>query len=251
MKVLATYSIKGGVGKTAAAVNLAYLSAREGFHTLLWDLDPQGAASFNFRIKPKVKGGLRSILQQKREIDDVIKETDFPGLDLIPSDFSYRNMDLKLYDARKPDRQFRALIEPLAQEYDFLFLDCAPSISLVSENVFRAADALLVPLIPTPLSMRTYDQLLRYFRKSPVEGPALLPFVSMIDIRKTLHKETMNSIFFDRKKVMRAMIPYASQVELMTVRQAPLCSYDSHSVPALAFARLWEEIKTCLEENSG
>ncbi|OGT29603.1 MAG: cobyrinic acid a,c-diamide synthase [Gammaproteobacteria bacterium RBG_16_51_14] len=246
MKVLATYSIKGGVGKTAAAVNLAYLAASEGFHTLLWDLDPQGAASFNFRIKPKVKGGLRSVLLCKRQLDEVIKETDFLGLDLIPSDFSYRNLDLKLYDARKPDKQFRSLIEPLAQEYDFLFLDCAPSISLVSENVFRAADLLLVPLIPTPLSMRSYDQLLRYFRKSPVNHLALLPFVSMIDIRKRLHKETLNSIFYDRKNVMRAMIPYASQVELMTVRQAPLCSYDKHSVPALAFARLWEEIKTHL-----
>jgi cellulose biosynthesis protein BcsQ len=247
MKVLATYSIKGGVGKTAAAVNLAYLAACEGYHSLLWDLDPQGAASFNFRIKPKVKGGVQGLLQRDKQLDDVIKETDFTGLDLIPSDFSYRNMDLRLNDARKPEKQIRSLIKPLSQEYDFLFLDCAPSISLVSENVFRAADVLLVPLIPTPLSMRTYKQLLRYFRKSPVNNITLLPFISMIDVRKRLHRETLNSIFYDREGVLKTMIPYASQVELMSVRQAPLGSYDRHSVPAIAFEKLWKEIQIYLE----
>ena len=246
MKILATYSIKGGVGKTAAAVNLAYLASREGYHTLLWDLDPQGAASFNFRIKPKVKGGVKGLLRRNKSLEDVTKETDFIGLDLIPSDFSYRNMDLKLNDARKPEKQISTLIKPLSEEYDFLFLDCAPSISLVSENVFHAADALIIPLIPTPLSIRTYNQLLRYFRNSPVKNTALLPFVSMIDIRKQLHKETISTIFFDRKGVMKTMIPYASQVELMSVRQAPLGSYDRHSPSALAFEKLWKEIKTHL-----
>jgi len=246
MKILATYSIKGGVGKTAAAVNLAYLAAREGYHTLLWDLDPQGAASFNFRIKPKIKGGVKGLLRRNKSLDDVTKATDFVGLDLIPSDFSYRNMDLKLNDARKPEKQIRTLIKPLSEEYDFLFLDCAPSISLVSENVFHAADALIIPLIPTPLSLRTYNQLLRYFRNSPVKNTALLPFVSMIDIRKQLHKETIFSIFHDRKGVMKTMVPYASQVELMSVRQAPLGSYDRHSKAAEAFEKLWEEIKTHL-----
>ncbi len=77
MSVFATYNIKGGVGKTAAAVNLAWLSAQEGARTLVWDLDPQGAASFYFRIEPKVKGGGKGLVQGKRDAHKVIKWTDY------------------------------------------------------------------------------------------------------------------------------------------------------------------------------
>ena len=241
MKILATYNIKGGVGKTAAAVNLAYLAAREGFRTLLWDLDPQGAASFYFRIKPKVKGGVRGLLRRSRSLDDVIKATDFVGLDLVPADFSYRHMDQGLNNARKPARQLRKLIKPLSKEYDFLFLDCAPSISLVSENVFYAADALLIPLIPTTLSLRTYIQLQRFFKKSPMDHVTLMPFFSMVDHRKRLHRETMELV---SDELLKTVIPYASQIELMGVRRAPLGSYGLHSTPTLAFEKLWKEIKS-------
>jgi cellulose biosynthesis protein BcsQ len=90
MRIYATYNIKGGVGKTTTAVNLAYLAAESGLRTVLWDLDPQGAASFMFRVKPKVKGGGRALISGKRPLDDAIKGTDFDNLDLIPADFTYR-----------------------------------------------------------------------------------------------------------------------------------------------------------------
>ena len=77
MKIIAVYAIKGGVGKTATAVNLAYLSANSGLKTLLWDLDPQGASSFYFRIKPKVKGGSKDLIAGKRDLDGLIKGSDF------------------------------------------------------------------------------------------------------------------------------------------------------------------------------
>ena len=98
MKIFATYNIKGGVGKTTAAVNLAWLSAADGYRTLLWDLDPQGAASFLFRIKPRVKGGGKALIRGTKTLDGAIKGTDFDHLDLLPADFTYRNMDLLLGD---------------------------------------------------------------------------------------------------------------------------------------------------------
>jgi chromosome partitioning protein len=150
VKIIGVYSIKGGVGKTSSTVNLAYLAAAGGHRTLVWDLDPQGAASYYFRVKPKIKGGGRALLRGKRPLDDVIKGTDFELLDLLPSDFSYRNMDILLEgEKKKPTGQLRRLLKPLVGEYDYVLFDCPPSISLMSENIFRAADALLVPLIPS------------------------------------------------------------------------------------------------------
>ena len=159
MKVIATYNIKGGVGKTAAAVNLAWLAAREGAPTLVWDLDPQGAASYYFRVKPRIKGGGKRLVKGKRDLDDFIRGTDYGLLDLLPADFSYRNMDLYLEHAKNPVRQLHKLLKPFRREYYYVFLDCPPSISLVSENIFEAAGTVLVPTIPTTLSLRTYKQI--------------------------------------------------------------------------------------------
>ena len=157
--VLATYNIKGGVGKTSAAVNLAYLASATGAPTLLWDLDPQGASTYLFRIRPKVRGGGRKLLRGASPTMALIKGTDHVGLDLLPADFSYRHMDLALERFKHPTRRLRRVLAPLRDEYEYIFLDCPPSISLVSESVFEAADALLVPIIPATLSSRTFEQL--------------------------------------------------------------------------------------------
>ena len=116
MKIVALYSIKGGVGKTSSAVNLAFISAYQGYRTLVWDLDPQGASSYYFRIKPKVKGGSKDLIAGKRELDGLIKGTDFENLDLLPSDFSFRNLDLVLDARKKPTQQLKKLLKPLAEE---------------------------------------------------------------------------------------------------------------------------------------
>ena len=150
MKIVALYSIKGGVGKTSSAVNLAFIAASKGYRTLVWDLDPQGASSYYFRIKPKLKGGSKDLIAGKRELDGLIKGTDFENLDLLPSDFSFRNLDLILDTKKKPTQQLKKLLKPLVEEYDFIFLDCPPNISLLSEAVFEASDVLLSPIIPRP-----------------------------------------------------------------------------------------------------
>ncbi|HVE30051.1 MAG TPA: AAA family ATPase, partial [Mycobacteriales bacterium] len=143
MRVVATYNIKGGVGKTSAAVNLGYLAARDGLRTLIWDLDPQGSATYLFRVKPKVKGGGKALVAGRRTLDEAIKETDFDRLDLMPADFSYRNLDLDLDSTKRPTDRLRRLVAPLADEYELVILDCPPSVSLVSENVVRASHVLL------------------------------------------------------------------------------------------------------------
>lgn len=243
MKVFATYNIKGGVGKTATAVNLAYLSAREGARTLVWDLDPQGAATFYFRIQPKVRGGSKKLVKGKRSIDLTIRGTDFDGLDLIPADFSYRHMDIDLERTKRPTRQLARLLLPLALQYDHLFLDCPPSISLVSESVFVAADVLLVPTIPTTLSLRTLGQLSQHLRDRSAKRLQILPFFCMVDRRKKLHRELVDKPHDLSGSVLESEIPYSSVVERMGTRRAPLFEFAGSAPASLAYRHLWDEIK--------
>ncbi|WP_305042629.1 ParA family protein [Geoalkalibacter sp.] len=242
MKVLASYNIKGGVGKTAAAVNLAWLSARGGHRTLVWDLDPQGAATYYFRVKAKVKGGGRGLVSGRRALDDLIKATDFANLDLLPADFSYRSLDLLLEQEKKPTRRLRKILKPLAEHYDVLLLDCPPSISLVSEAVFFAADALLVPVIPTTLSLRTLDQLFDFRARQQLDDLAILPFFSMVDRRKGLHREIVEQLPAQRVEMLKTPIPYASEVERMGLEKAPLGRFAARCGAAAAFESLWDEV---------
>ncbi len=243
MKIFATYNIKGGVGKTTTAVNLSYLAARDGYRVLLWDLDAQGAASFLFRIRPRVKGGGKALIRRTRSIDDAIKATDFDRLDLLPADFTYRNLDLVLDAAKKPARRLGSLLAPLSAEYDVVFLDCPPGISLLSESVLQAADTLLVPLIPTTLSVRTLDQLTEFIAGLNGHRPAILAFFSMIDRRKRLHKEISVQLPEQRTDVAATAIPAMSMIEQMSVQRAPVTAFAPRSAAALRYAELWTEVR--------
>jgi chromosome partitioning protein len=242
MRILATCNSKGGVGKTSAAVNLAYLAAHSGHRTLLWDLDPQGAATYLFRVRPRVKGGGEALVRGTRPLDRAIKGTDFDNLDLIPADFTYRNMDLELGGAKKPTRRMARLLAPLAADYDVAFIDCPPSMSLVSENVMHAADTLLVPLIPTTLSLRTFDQLIEFVAGIDGRRPDVLAFFSMVDRRKRLHREVIERLDADRSDVAAAAIPALSLVEQMTVHRAPVAVFAPRSRAARCYEELWAEL---------
>jgi cellulose biosynthesis protein BcsQ len=247
VKIVATYNIKGGVGKTSAAVNVAALGAADGLRTLLWDLDPQGAASFLFRVKPKVKGGGRKLVRGRSEIVDLLRGSDVEGLDLLPADFSYRHMDLALDAAGQPSGQLRKVLEPLADHYDVAVLDCPPSISLVSESVFDAADLLLVPLIPSTLTMRTFDQLDEFVSGEGVSNPPqVLAFFSMVDRRKRLHRQVVEAFPHDRDDVAATAIPAATEVELMGVRRSPVVVDAPRSRAARAYRDLWAEVRARL-----
>lgn len=237
--VVATYNIKGGVGKTSAAVNLAYLAARDGARTLIWDLDPQGASTFLFRVKPKIKGGGDNLVRGRTDAADRIKGTDHERLDLLPADFSYRHMDLALDATKKPTSRLDRVLEPLKPDYDVIVLDCPPSISLVSESVFEAADALIVPVIPATLSSRTFAQL-----KDVVgDEVRLLPFFSMADGRKRVHREVMEAFAQDHPEVLRTVIPAAADVERMGVRRTVVEELAPRGRAAGAYRDLWVEVR--------
>ena len=243
MKIFASYNIKGGVGKTASAVNLAYLSAERGARTLIWDLDPQGAASFYFRVKPKIKGGVNRLLRKKHGVRKAIRGTDYEGLDLLPADFSARNLDALLDRKKRPTRRFKRIVKALKQDYDHVFLDCAPTIGTASECVFQIADALVVPSIPTTLSVNTLKQLGKHLRRMNGKAPTVLPFFSMVDGRKSLHKSVIRDAAKLPFDVLSTKVPYASMIERMGAERAPIHAFAANSKPAAIYERLFREIE--------
>ncbi len=244
MKVIATYNIKGGVGKTSTTVNLAYLAAKNSHRTLVWDLDPQGASSYYFRVKPKVKGGSKTLISGKCELNGLIKGTDFDYLDLLPADFSFRNLDLVLDGRKNPTQRLQKLLQPLADEYEYIFLDCPPNISLLSEAIFEATDILLSPLIPTTLSLRTLDQLKAFIKenKNKLKNLELIYFFSMADQRKKMHKEIIASFSKQHPDLLDIIIPYASDIEKMGIKRMPLGAYTQKGRSIEAYRALWEAI---------
>jgi chromosome partitioning protein len=252
MAILATYNVKGGVGKTATVVNLAHRAAvtgqGNGARMLIFDLDPQGAASYYFRAAPKVRQRGKSLVRGKVDVREAIMPTDFAGLDLIPSDFSFRNLDVVLDAAKDPGRSLARVVRPLARRYEHVFLDCPPSISRLSENVFNAADALLVPIIPTTLSLRALDQLNSFLATRNERSPLVLPFFSMVDRRKRLHRELIEDLCLAHPDILRAGVPSSAAVERMGAHQAPVAVFDRRSPAVAAYAGLWDEVLARLSD---
>lgn len=239
MRTLATYSIKGGVGKTTAAVNLAAEAARTGARVLLWDLDPQGAASWCTHIRAEVAGGARKLVGGGGELAPHVRGTDHPALHVVPSDLSLRHLDLHLDAAGKPRRRLAGLLAPVADRYDVAILDCPPGLTLGSESVFGAADALLVPVVPSTLSARTLEQLSTFLDGR--SRPVVLPFFSIVDRRRRLQRELVEELAAGWP-FLSAAIPNASAIEQMGAQRAAVASFAPGTPAARAFRALWSEV---------
>jgi chromosome partitioning protein len=242
MKIIAVTNIKGGVGKTTTAVNLAYLCAANNGPTLLWDLDPQGAATYTLRGDPVEHAGPKKLLNGKRNLPELILSTGYTNLDLLPADFSYRNFDVHLAERKKPTERLLKMSRSLREVYAVLFLDCAPGISLLSENVLRAADAIIVPLLPTPLSVRMLAQLQDFIADKGWTDLTLLPFFSMVDRRKSLHHEIIANTREQFPMMLATEVPYSSEIERMTLRRAPIPAFAPRSAAAQVYSALWAEV---------
>ncbi|WP_457572938.1 ParA family protein [Desulfolithobacter sp.] len=248
MSVIAVYNIKGGVGKTATAVNLSYLSSSHGVNTLLCDMDSQGSATYYFRIRPAKKFNTRKLLKGGRHVDRNIRGTDYPGLDLLPADFSYRNIDIALDDLKKSRQRISRVLKPLKKEYGHIFLDCPPNVTLLSENIFHAADWILVPLIPTTLSHLALQQLLNFLKEIGQDRSKVLVFFSMVEKRKNMHGEMMRQLE-GQPGILRSRIPFLADVEKMGLYRQPVTAALPASAASAAYRELWDEICAHIGEN--
>ena len=246
MKTLALHNLKGGVGKTAAAVNLAYLAAANDVPTLLWDLDPQGAASWYFHGEPQEQK-LKSVFQGLTPVGRLVVPSPYENLKLIPADLSYRYLDILLKKVEPPREALKRLLKPFSEQFALAVLDCPPSLSHLADNIFEAADMIAVPVVPTFLSLRALEQVQAYFKQEGLDVRKLRPFYSMADRRRGLHRELIEQPPLAMARALKAVIPYASMVERMGERRAPMAAYAPSEDPALlAYAELWLEVSAAL-----
>ncbi|MEM8501264.1 MAG: ParA family protein [Pseudomonadota bacterium] len=246
MTVVASFSIKGGVGKTTTAVNLAHIAASKGLRTLLWDLDPQGAASFYLKARPSADFE-KSLADDIKQLARYVLPSTFANLDVIPIRFSNRRLNEVLTSGESSSRRLKAMLFPLLSNYDLVVLDCPPGVSALANNALHAADLTLVPTIPTPLSVRTLRQLRRHLKNEQLETK-LLAFFCMQDVRRSMHRSIVEyHQQLNGDDMLSTVIPYSVIIERMGIKRKPLSVYAGASPAAAAYASLFEELSPLLQ----
>jgi len=150
-----------------------------------------------------------------------------------------------LDECKKSHKRLSKVLAPLEDEYDRIILDCPPNLTLLSENIFNAADYILAPVIPTTLSMLSLEQLFAFLDEIGRERDKMMIFFSMVEKRKKMHTEMMQSLRKDNR-VLRSTIPYSADIERMGIFRQPVAAALPASPAAAAYESLWHEIQTLL-----
>ncbi|QIK95224.1 ParA family protein [Sphingomonas sp. HDW15A] len=238
--IVAVYNAKGGVGKTTLAVNLAWASTViSGLKTLLWDLDAQAASSYVLGQEPAAKLARPSIMKDA-DPSKLIRPTQIEGLDLLPADDSLRDLDRHFHDLGKRKRLAK-IAERLLSSYDLIVIDCPPGLTDTSDQILRAADIAVVPIIPAALSRRALDVIKEHVGRKKGPRVILAPVFSMVDRRRNLHREELE------KHQGWPAIPMASAYERMSEERMPVGELMSRaSPPVQAIVDVWKRIEKAL-----
>ncbi|WP_375272110.1 ParA family protein [Sphingomonas sp.] len=231
MATVAIYSLKGGVGKSTLAVNLAWCAATlSSRRTLLWDLDPQAASSW---MLGEDGGGDLAYAVFARRVPParLIRVTPVERLDLLPADASLRDLD-HLFRTLAKKRRLQRLLGELG-DHDRVLLDCPPGLTETADQVARAADLIVVPVVPSALSERAWGEVDRHLGGRT----RTLPVHVMVDRRRALHADAL------ARHPDWPVIPMASVVERAATDRRCLGQVAPRSTAALAFADLWTAIE--------
>ncbi len=247
-KIIAVTNQKGGVGKTTTAVNTAAGVAKLGKKVLLIDTDPQGNATSGVGVdKRSVNYSSYHVMIDNVKAKDAIVKTKFEGLDLLPSSMDLAAAEIELVDLEKREAKLKNALAPIKAEYDYIFIDCPPSLGLITTNAFCAADTLLVPIQPEYYALEGLSQLMgtvrkvkrRYNQYLDIEGVLL----TMYDGRLNLTQQVVEEVkkFFPRK-VFAAVIPRSVRLSEAPSFGLPIMYFDKSCKGTSSYMALCQEI---------
>lgn len=239
MRTLAVFHLKGGVGKTTTAVNIAALAAQDSIRTLLWDLDPQAGASWVLAAEATHKQN--KLWQGELPVGKFVVSTQWPKLDVLAADLSLRKLQQTVTSKAKAEQLMRDWLNQLSESYGLIVIDCPPSLTPQMEGVLRAVDRIAVPVQPSLLSIRAYDDIRQHCAWS--KNKQWLPFVSMIDKRKPGHVRWVQDEAKRYAELLPVVVAQSASAERMLEQRMPVV-YSQPDVPlARNFAALWRAIK--------
>ena len=246
-KTVSILNQKGGVGKTTTAVNLSAAIGASGKKLLLVDIDPQGNSTSGYGInKREIKNSSYEVLTGEIKASEAIIRTEFEGVDVIPANMNLAGAELEIIDMKNRESILKNSLAEVWDEYDYIFLDCPPSLGLITLNALTASDTFLVPIQCEYYALEGLSQLMATARKikrmyNPyldIEGVLL----TMYDGRLNLTQQVVGEVkrFFP-KKVYSTTIPRNVRLSEAPSFGQPIMYFDKNSKGSIAYAALCDE----------